>query len=119
MTNNIIVGYSPNDFFYVDAINQGVMPTDDECKELDPYSGTWDVSCGSWFSSNSDNCIKKELCINKDKAGYLSKVENTHSSSNEKYMNEKMNYDTVLLNTINLGIGVTFLLVIIYKNINK
>jgi hypothetical protein len=119
MPNNVVVGYSPNDFFYMDAINQGVMPSGDDCKTLKPYDQSWDLSCGTWFSDNSGNCIKKELCINKDKAEYLSTVENTHSSSGEKYMNEKMSYDNVLLNTINLGIGVVFLLVIIYKNINK
>jgi hypothetical protein len=116
MPNNVVVGYSPNDFFYVDAINQGVMPSDEECKTMKPYDHSWDLSCGSWFSDNSGNCIKKELCINKDKAEHLTDIENTHSSAKEKYMNEKMNYDNILLNTINLGIGVMFLIIIIYKN---
>jgi len=116
MPNNVIVGYSPNDFFYADAISQGVMPTDDDCVALKPYDQTWDVSCGSWFSDNSGNCIKKELCINQDKANVLTDIQGKHSSADEKYMNEKMNYDNVLLNTINLGIGIVFLLFVIYKN---
>lgn len=116
MSNKVIVGYSPNDFFYADAISQGVMPTDAECQKISPYDHSWDLSCGSWFSDNSGNCIKKELCINKDKASYLTDIEKKHSSANEKFMNEKMSYDNVLLNTINLGIGIVFLLIIIYKN---
>jgi hypothetical protein len=116
MSNNIIVGYSPNDFFYSNAVNQGIMPSDDECKKLKPYDSSWDISCNAWFKDNSGNCIKKELCINKDKADYLTGMENKHSSSNEKFMNEKMNYDNILLNTINLGIGIVFLIFIIYKN---
>ena len=117
MVNNVTVGYSPNDFFYADAIGQGVMPSDEECKKLDPYSHTWDISCNAWFRDNSGNCIKRELCVNKDKADHLTSIENNHSTSVEKLMNEKMSYDNVLLNTINLGIGVIFLLVVIYKNI--
>jgi len=30
-------------------------------------------------------------------------------------MNEKMNYDNVLMNSINLGIGIVFILYVIYK----
>jgi hypothetical protein len=118
MPNNVVVGYNPNDFFYADAIQQGVMPTDSQCIKLKPYDHTWDISCGSWFSDNSGNCIKKELCINKDKAEYLSGVENKHMGADEKYMNDRMSYDNVLLNTINLGIGILFLIIVIYKNKN-
>jgi hypothetical protein len=116
MVKNVTVGYTPNDFFYADAIGQGVMPSERECNNLNPYNYTWDFSCNVWFSDNSGNCIKRELCKNRDKAEHLTRIEDNHSSSIEKLMNEKMNYDNVLLNTINLGIGVIFLLVIIYKN---
>uniref|UniRef100_A0A6C0JE29 Uncharacterized protein n=1 Tax=viral metagenome TaxID=1070528 RepID=A0A6C0JE29_9ZZZZ len=115
---NIVVGYSPNDFFYVDAIQQGVMPTDQECRKLKPLDQKWHNLCGSYFIENKDNCIKKELCINKSKAEYLTNIESKHTGSDEKFMNNKQSYDNVLLNTINLGIGILFLVIIIYKNRN-
>ena len=118
MATNVVVGYSPNDFFYADAANRGLMPSDTVCASLKPYDQTWDVSCNSWFSDNSGNCINKELCINKDKVQYLLKTENDHSGANEKYSNAQTSYQNVLLNTINLGIGVLFLIVIIFRNRN-
>jgi hypothetical protein len=113
---NLIVGYSPNDFFYVDAIQQGVMPSDKDCEKLKPLDQKWHYKCGPYFLDNKDDCIKKELCINKSKAAYLTSVEHNHTGSDEKYMNNKQSYDNVLLNTINLGIGIIFLVIIIYKN---
>jgi hypothetical protein len=116
MANNMIVGYSPHDFFYVDAENRNMMPSDEKCKELKPDDQKWNSECGEHFKDNSGNCIAKELCKNREKAVFLQSLENSHSGSTEKYMNEKMNYDNVIMNTINLGIGILFLIVIIYKN---
>jgi len=115
---NILVGYSPNDFFYVDAIQQQAMPTDEECTKLDPLNPKWNNLCKSNFISNSADCIKKELCINKSKAEHLTNIETNHTGDDEKYMNTKQSHDNVLLNTINLGIGILFLVIIIYKNKN-
>ena len=114
--SNVVVGYSPNDFLYIDATNRGIMPSEQQCASLNPYDQTWDVSCVQFFSDFSGNCIRKELCKNKEKAIYLQDVQHGHSGVAEKYMNEKMNYDNVLMNTINLGIGILFLVIIIYKN---
>ena len=121
MSNNIVVGYSPNDFYYVQAAKNGnVMPSEAECVTLignTIISSEWDTTCKNRFSSNSVNCIKKEICKNKEKGTKLVNLENTGLGAKEKYMNEKMNYDTVLMNSINLGIGIVFLLFVIYKNI--
>lgn len=114
-TNNVIVGYSQNDFFYVDATNRDIMPSDNACIKLKPYDSSWDVSCNSWFSDNSGNCINKELCINKDKVEYLLKIENNHSGADEKFLNAKTSYENVLMNTINLGIGIVILTALIYR----
>lgn len=116
MVNNIVVGYSPNDFFYVTSINENKMPSDENCKELNFNDKSWEYKCNAEnLNNNIDDCINKELCKNKDKALKLSELENSSSGSNEKYMNEKMNYDNTLMNTINLGIGIAFLLIVIYK----
>jgi hypothetical protein len=117
MTNNIVVGYSPNDFFYVNAINNNTMPSDDECALLNPYDQSWESKCNNTnFNDNNEDCTNQALCINKDKAIALTNLGNNGTAATEKYMNEKMNYDNTLMNTINLGIGIGFLLFIIYKN---
>jgi len=117
MTNNIVVGYSPNDFFYVTATNENNMPSDENCNNLNFNDKSWENKCNQEnLMDNIDDCINKELCKNKNKALKLSELENSSSGATEKYMNEKMNYDNTLMNTINLGIGIAFLLIIIYKN---
>jgi hypothetical protein len=137
MANNVLVGYSPNDFFYVQAEQANKMPTDSECISNFRVNGnislgfgnrisgntslcltnpTWDSICKNNFSNNRESCIKRELCNNKRNSTKINNLQNTKSGAMEKYMNEKMNYDSVLMNTINLGIGIIFLIVVIYKN---
>jgi hypothetical protein len=116
-TNNVLISYNPNDFFYVGASNRNEMPSVKDCSDLDPYAKSWDNKCSdTMFSDNSYNCIKRELCINRDKGERLISISKNSKTANEKYMNEKMKYDVTLMNTINLGIGILFLIVIIYKN---
>jgi len=117
MSDNITVGYSPNNFFYTAAIAEKQMPQESDCKNLKPNDQSWEMKCNQQnFSTNSTDCIRKELCKNKDLATSLTNMENSNSGVVEKYMNEKMNYDNMLMNAINLGIGIVFLIVIIYKN---
>jgi len=136
MANNVLVGYSPNDFFYVQAEQSNLISPNTDCNGLTvrgnailpngitindgsslPLSDpAWDIICNNYFSQNQDNCLKRELCNNKNKASQLGDLQNTKLGAMEKYMNEKMNYDSILMNTINLGIGIVFLIVVIYKN---
>ena len=117
MANTILVGYSPNDFFYADADSQGIMPSQTKCSSLKPYSNNWDTSCNAVnFPDASGNCIDKELCKNRDYVTTLFDIEQKHSGSNEKYFNVKDQYDGVFMNTINLGIGCIFLGGVILQN---
>jgi hypothetical protein len=136
MSNNVLVGYSPNDFYYVQAEQNNELNPSSDCDKLTvngnvylPNGNTiaygsslslndpaWDIICNGNFSQNKDNCLKRELCNNKNKATELQDLQNTKLGAMEKYMNEKMNYDSILMNTINLGIGIVFLIVVIYKN---
>lgn len=136
MANNVLVGYSPNDFFYVQAEESSVINSNTDCYNLTingnvnlPNGNTiasgsslhlnnpaWDTICNNYFSKNQENCVKRELCNNKKNATQLGDLQNSKSGAMEKYMNEKMNYDSILMNTINLGIGIVFLIVVIYKN---
>lgn len=129
MSNTILVGYSPNDFFYADADSQGVMPTEDTCKAMKPYSSTWDISCNAIHFGEkthpedarnkelyADKCVDKELCKNRDYVGKLYTIEQTHSGSNEKFFNVKDEYELLFMKTINLGIGCIFLGIIVFQN---
>jgi hypothetical protein len=136
MANNVLVGYSPNDFFYVQAEEKNLINPGSDCDNLNVNgnitlsNGTtitngsslpltnpaWDTICNNYFSENQENCVKRELCNNKNNATQLGDLQNSKSGAMEKYMNEKMNYDSILMNTINLGIGIVFLIVVIYKN---
>jgi hypothetical protein len=136
MANNVLVGYSPNDFYYVQAEENNIIDPSSDCDKLNVNgnitlsNGTtitngsslpltnpaWDTICNNYFSENQENCVKRELCNNKNNATQLGDLQNSKSGAMEKYMNEKMNYDSILMNTINLGIGIVFLIVVIYKN---
>jgi len=133
MSTNYLIGYSPNDFFYSLA-DPTIQPSPQQCTDpndqgyLDPYNSFWDVSCSNtitnpdtanpYFIDFSMNCVKKELCKNLDKITVLNENENLHDSSEKQYLDVKMNYDIALLDIINLGIGILFALIVIFRNRN-
>lgn len=117
--NTTIIGYSPNDFFYSTAVELGTMPSDDQCRTMMPFDTTWDVTCNNLNfarDKNSEECIKVELCKNKDYANKLIEINRGNANSDEKYYDIKVQYDTLLMESINLGIGCIFLLWFILKN---
>jgi hypothetical protein len=116
-SNDIILGYSPGDFFYAKADKDGVMPTKDQCTELNPYDETWDVSCNiKNFANNADTCYRKELCKNKEKVQLLMNNQNINSGSTQKYLDMDNDYNYQLLVSVNLGIGLLLLSGFIIKN---
>ena len=117
MSSTLLIGYNPNDFFYSNAVEQGVMPSDADCKILAPNNITWDTSCNPInFPNYGEKCINKELCKNKDVAETTMALESSHSGSDEKYYNTKEQYDELFMNTANLGIGILFLIGMIFRN---
>jgi hypothetical protein len=114
MATNIIVGYSPTDFFYVKAQEMNIMP--DDCGSTTTLSET-DCNIDN-YSDNSYNCINSALCKNKDTAKLISKLQNTHSGSDQNYLDTNQQYKLTLTNTINLGIGILILLGFIIQNRN-
>lgn len=121
--SNVVISYSPNDFFYVKFNEQnGSSGIDDTlCKDLRPYSDM-DNSCnvqeyGS-SQSNKINCNLKELCKNKEKATELQVIQNNHSGSDQNYLDTKDSYNTAFLRLFNLGVGIFIIIGLIYKNRN-
>lgn len=113
------IGYSPNDFFYSTAVELGTMPSDSSCNILKPYDKDWDNICNNinfGKPNNGEKCIKVELCKNKDYANKLLNINRGNASSDEKYYDMKEQYDTLFMDSINLGIGCVFLFWFIFKN---
>jgi|LauGreSBDMM110SN_4_FD.fasta_scaffold43740_3 hypothetical protein len=119
---NVLVGYSPTDFFYVKAQQNNQMPSASVCTTLNPYDTIWDASCNSANYSSSDdnilNCNHKELCKNKDKAVALTHIQHNHIGSDQNHLDTKNEYNTAIVKTVNLGIGIILLIGLIYTNRN-
>ena len=112
-----VIAYNKNDFYYSSAAQKGLMPSDNDCNSMDKFNKSWDISCNDEnFQRNIDKCIAKELCINKETAELITNIENVNSGSVQKYENSKTVFNNSLITFLNLGLGVIFLGVLIYKN---
>ena len=121
--SNVVINYSPNDFFYVKFDEQNNNSTIDVslCSQLKPYE-IMDNSCSKYnynsSTTNKINCNLRELCKNKEKAEELQRIQNIHTGSDQNYLDTKYSYDTGLLRTFNLGVGIFIIIGLIYKNRN-
>jgi hypothetical protein len=111
-SSDIFIGYTPNDFFYVDAINKGLdyAPNDKDCKNL----SSTPLDCGNVdiFRYNGNICLKQELCKNQSLVNSLS-LEYNNNGSIQKYKDDKYNYYNYLMNIVNLGIGISAMIYLI------
>ena len=112
---NIIVGYNSNDFFYVKAKEDGIMPTDEECIMTKDFDDSLCSSSNVSNGENAKNCSRNELCKNKENVNTLYNLQNNHGGSNQKYLDTKKKYNDEMLNTLNLGIGIIILSGFIYS----
>ena len=120
MSNSVFVEYSPNDFFYAIASKGIATPSKEQCDTLHIQDDSWDSHCSiDKFQDNYEECIERELCINKEGVDKIKKIQNRHSGSDEKYANTNIEHGGVVINTINLGIGILLLMGLIYKLRNK
>ena len=116
-SNDILVGYSPSDFFYTKANIEGKMPTAEQCDTLNPASSEWDTKCNlTNFSTNANDCYNKELCKNRTNVYWLTNDKNINSGSTQKYLDMNKEYNYQLLTTFNLGVGILILSGFIIKN---
>jgi hypothetical protein len=108
--------YSKNDFFYTSAEENGYMPSIKKCENMEIYEKFWDISCNDTnFVNNSNKCIEKELCINKETVKLTNEIESRNSGSIRKHENSKTVFNNSFLTTINLGVGVLILGLLIYN----
>jgi len=117
MNNKTVqVGYTPNDFFYNKL--PSFTLSDSSCNQL--YNNMINIDCSSNLKDNSMNCLKKEICINKDAAINIFNTKNTHGKSKLHLDDTNQEYYYQYIQTINLGFGnILLLLVIFYKMYNS
>ena len=154
MSSNVILGYSPTDFFYIDAQKSNFFDDTICGNNLHVYNsygkiGTanyldnkWDKICSiniddngnvfagnmggitsgnvelSTFLDNSYNCLNVAFCKNRDYAKKIIHNNNVHGGEETKYYDSKTEYDIAIMDVINLGIGIMFVIALIYKNRN-
>jgi hypothetical protein len=116
-SNDILVGYSPSDFFYTKAEVEGKMPTAEQCDALNPSNIEWNDKCNSDnFANNATDCFNKELCKNRNSVEWLRQEKNINSGSTQKYLDMNKEYNYQLLTSFNLGVGIMILTGFIIKN---
>lgn len=80
---------------------------------------SWDISCNYFFGDNSLNCIKYQLCKNKNNVNDINELDTKHISDYAKDLDNNDIFKKVFLNTINLTIGILFLIIVLIKIFNK
>jgi len=107
-SRNIVVAFSPTDFYYVTA-DQSLL------ENCSPNA----ISCGDPANINSNDyetCYKEEVCLNKQTAQWIQQMGNKHSGSDQNYQDMATIYSSTLQSTVNLGIGISATLLYIYFN---
>ena len=110
---NINVGYNPKDFFYINAIKGGDMPSN--CTEILNRPYIKQNCIGENFNDNEKDCLDRELCENKRLADSILDIQQTHSGSVGKFNDTLTVFNRELFKTANLSIGIVGLMVLIYQ----
>jgi len=127
--NNIEVGFSPTDFFYISAqkahdMPAGCQPTDTPGVYTYTTPGGLPVDMKDNLqidpdfcnNNNSATCYYNELCKNQDIAQNLNTMENQYSGADQRHSDTKVKYYWALQQVVNLSIGILGAIVYIYRN---
>jgi hypothetical protein len=118
---NVIASYSPNDLFYISM--KKVLGANNEYSPVVDYTNCESVinnvdneSCDNVnFENNMQECVKKQLCINKSYAEEIQSIQNIHNGADEKYNDVNSVYGFSIINTVNIGMGIVFLVYLINR----
>ena len=112
--NQYVVSYNENDF-YCNSIGNAVF--NDILNTSYSSSLCNNTLCNS-ITANSEECkVLKEICINQKNHDTLKEIQTTHSVSTGRFQDMNSFYNTEVLKSVNLGIGIVFLSFIIYREI--
>jgi len=113
-TNNTYLGFSPNNFYYVDAESRGSLyAPDDNCNNISGNLNCEHVS----FSENGNICLKQSMCNNKSLAQTL-RNEYSKIGNSINYTDNITSYNIYLIKITNLVIGISLIFYFMY-NKNK
>jgi len=114
--SDIYIGFSPNNFFYVDALNDNAefAPSKVKCDGIADQT----INCDhSHFVDNSFNCLLQEMCKNEKFANSIKNTNhNEYEGEQEKYADDTHSYQNYFLKTVNLGIGIGALIYLMSRN---
>jgi hypothetical protein len=108
MSSAVVLGFSPNDFFFVKAQQNNIMPDAPSCATL---SNSPPQNCDS---SPTKDCINYQLCENQSNANILYNLQNKNGGFDKKHEDGVVLYNDVLLNSFNLGTGIVIAIGFIY-----
>ena len=79
------------------------------------------TDCTSYFGDHKLACIKNQIYINKENVDVLTSMDISHDSAYAKNSGNAEEFQDVFLNTVNLSIGILFIMFVIFKiqNIKK
>jgi len=107
---NIVLDYSPGDFFY---LSSNKTPDDETCQSF--ASSPPDCSKVS-AGQNVSICMQNALCQNKALVQQLYNKQSVHSGADVKWHDLNAQYSREMLKTLNLLIGIVVSGVFIYYN---
>jgi hypothetical protein len=108
MSSGVVLGFSPNDFFFVKAEQNKSMPSITRCDNL---SVSPPQNCDT---SNTKDCLDYQLCQNKSNANILYNLQNKYGGFDQKHTDGLSLYNDTILNTFNLGTGIIIAIGFIY-----
>lgn len=109
-SSNVVLSYSPMDFFYLSAGTD--MPSDASCKEMSIEV----TDCSIITDPISEVCYQQELCKNKELVENIIRKRDSHAQSDVKLDDTFSQYMNEYLKTINLSVGIILALVYISYN---
>ena len=79
------------------------------------------TDCTSYFGDHKLACIKNQIYINKENVDVLTSMDISHNSAYAKNSGNAEEFQDVFLNTVNVSIGILFIMFVIFKiqNIKK
>jgi hypothetical protein len=125
---NITIAYNPNDFFYYKSpllsddgnIVTG-LKTGDQTFDIDTVCGTKKDSAtndicriNNVIDNNIESCYNRELCINRDNALRINKLQTNHDGSSIRKEDVFSDYNRELLKSYNLAIGSLGIIIMFY-----
>jgi hypothetical protein len=107
--NQYIVAYNFDDFFWnsVNLNNGNTVPEICNNNNISDYCPTKNDSCINFL---------KETCTNYDNSKKIKQIQTHHSGANSRFADSTSFYNKEILKSMNLGVGIIYLSVMIYIN---